>query len=186
MMLGRAPFGRKGSIVPGVVQFLLTMGWVGVNTWVVLDLVLAVLEKFGITGGTWLDFTVASAIMAIQLGLALYGFYAIRSFEKYTVPVTVLVMAAMTILALATTEVNWALEFAGRTRRKDHRHNPTADRDRNRLGHHVDSVRFGLQPFRAGQCVFARSVLVIGARDVCPDRVAGRLRRVPGQRRQRQ
>ena len=108
MVLGRAPFGLKGSIVPGVVQFLLTMGWVGVNTWVVLDLVLAVLAKFGITGGTWLEFAVASAIMAVQLGLALYGFYAIRSFEKYTVPATVLVMAVMTILALVNTDVNWA------------------------------------------------------------------------------
>jgi NCS1 family nucleobase:cation symporter-1 len=108
MVLGRAPFGIKGSIVPGVVQFLLTMGWVGVNTWVVLDLVLAVLAEFGITSGTWLEFTVASAIMAVQLALALYGFYAIRSFEKYTVPATVLVMAAMTILALVATDVEWA------------------------------------------------------------------------------
>jgi nucleobase:cation symporter-1, NCS1 family len=74
----------------------------------VLDLVLAVLAEFGITGGTLLEFTVASAIMAVQLGLALYGFYAIRSFEKYTVPATVLVMAAMTILALVATDVNWA------------------------------------------------------------------------------
>ena len=108
MVLGRAPFGLKGSIVPGVVQGLLTMGWVGVNTWVVLDLVLAVLAEFGITGGTWLEFVVASVIMLIQLGLALYGFYAIRSFEKYTVPATVLVMALMTVLALVTTDVNWA------------------------------------------------------------------------------
>jgi nucleobase:cation symporter-1, NCS1 family len=107
MVLGRAPFGLKGAIVPGVVQFFLTMGWVGVNTWVVLDLVLAVLAEFGITGGAWLEFTVAGAIMVVQLGLALYGFYAIRSFEKYTVPATVLVMAVMTVLALLGTEVNW-------------------------------------------------------------------------------
>jgi nucleobase:cation symporter-1, NCS1 family len=108
MVFGRAAFGLKGSIVPGVVQFLLTMGWVGVNTWVVLDLVLAVLAQFGVTGGMWLEFSVASAIMAIQLALALYGFYAIRSFEKYTVPATVLVMAVMTVLALVTTDVNWS------------------------------------------------------------------------------
>jgi nucleobase:cation symporter-1, NCS1 family len=108
MVLGRAAFGLKGSIVPGVVQFLLTMGWVGVNTWVVLDLVLAVLAEFGVTGGVWLEFAVASAIMAIQLALALYGFYAIRSFEKYTVPATVLVMAVMTVLALVTTDVSWS------------------------------------------------------------------------------
>lgn len=112
MVLGRAPFGRLGSIVPGAVQFLLTMGWVGVNTWVVLDLVLAVLAELGITGGGWLDFLVAAGIMAVQLGLALYGFYAIRSFEKWTVPATVLVMAAMTVLAIVTTDVNWSLAGA--------------------------------------------------------------------------
>ncbi|MFN3006577.1 cytosine permease [Mycolicibacterium wolinskyi] len=111
MVLGRAPFGRLGAIVPGVAQFLLTMGWVGVNTWVVLDLVLAVLAELGVTGGAWLDFLVAAGIMAVQLGLALYGFYAIRSFEKWTVPATVVVMAAMTVLAIATTDINWS--FAG-------------------------------------------------------------------------
>jgi NCS1 nucleoside transporter family len=111
MVLGRAPFGRYGSMLPGVVQFVLTMGWVGVNTWVVLDLVLAILGQFGVGETPWLDFAVAAAIMAIQLGLALYGFYAIRSFEKYTVPVTVLVMALMTVLAMATTDVDWT--FSG-------------------------------------------------------------------------
>ena len=109
MVLGRAPFGRYGSVVPGVMQFLLTMGWVGVNTWVVLDLVLAILAELGVGDAPWLDFVVAVAIMGIQLGLALYGFYAIRSFEKYTVPVTVLVMAGMTVLAMVTTDVDWSL-----------------------------------------------------------------------------
>lgn len=109
MVLGRAPFGRRGAAVPGVVQFFLTMGWVGVNTWVVLDLVLAILAEVGVTGGAWLDFLVAAGIMAVQLGLALYGFYAIRSFEKYTVPATVVVMALMTVMAIVTTDVNWSL-----------------------------------------------------------------------------
>ena len=184
MVLGRAPFGLKGSIVPGVVQFLLTMGWVGVNTWVVLDLVLAVLAEFGITGGTWLEFAVASAIMAVQLGLALYGFYAIRSFEKYTVPATVLVMAVMTILALVNTDVNWASGSAVGPGREVHRDHPAAHGDRNRLGHHVDSVCLRLQPLRPGEGVLARSVLVLHARHVRPDRVAGRAGCMPGQRRQ--
>lgn len=109
MVLGRAPFGTKGAIVPGVVQLALTVGWVGVNTWVVLDLALAMLAELGVTGGMWLEVAVAGGIMAIQLGLALYGFYAIRSFEKYTVPATVVVMAVMTVTAIATTDVNWTL-----------------------------------------------------------------------------
>jgi len=109
MVLGRAPFGRMGARIPGLVQFLLTMGWVGVNTWVVLDLVLAVFAEFGVTGGLWLEVVVAAGIMVIQLALALYGFYAIRSFEKYTVPATAVVMAVMTALAFAATDVQWSL-----------------------------------------------------------------------------
>lgn len=98
-----------GARIPGLVQFLLTMGWVGVNTWVVLDLVLAVFAEFGVTGGLWLEVVVAAGIMVIQLALALYGFYAIRSFEKYTVPATAVVMAVMTALAFAATDVQWSL-----------------------------------------------------------------------------
>jgi NCS1 nucleoside transporter family len=107
MVLGRAPFGVRGAVVPGVVQGLLTMAWVGVNTWVVLDLALAVLARMGVPPSTGLEYAVAAVIMAAQLGLALYGFYAIRTFEKYTVPATVLVMVAMTVLALAQADIDW-------------------------------------------------------------------------------
>src|SRR2546428_13030619 len=37
--------------------------------------------------------------MVIQVLIGLYGFYAIRTFEKYTVPVTAAVMVLMSILA---------------------------------------------------------------------------------------
>ncbi|WP_214316526.1 purine-cytosine permease family protein [Nonomuraea sediminis] len=107
MVLGRGAFGRRGAIVPGVVQGLLTMGWVGVNTWVVLDLVLAILARMGVHGGTGLKYLVAAIIMAVQLFLALYGFYAIRTFEKYTVPITVLLMAIMTVLAVTQADPSW-------------------------------------------------------------------------------
>ncbi|TCO17310.1 NCS1 nucleoside transporter family [Kribbella steppae] len=112
MVLGRAPFGRRGAVIPGLVQCLLTMAWVGVNTWVVLDLVLAVLGKLGIEGGIGLEYLVAAVIMLAQLGLALYGFYAIRTFEKYTVPLTVVVMAAMTVLALSSADLHWTAASA--------------------------------------------------------------------------
>ncbi|MET7336384.1 cytosine permease [Nonomuraea sp. NPDC005650] len=112
MVLGRGAFGRRGAIVPGVVQGLLTMGWVGVNTWVVLDLVLAILAQLGVHGGAGLKYLVAGVIMAVQLFLALYGFYAIRTFEKYTVPATVLLMAVMTVLAVSQTDADWTTATA--------------------------------------------------------------------------
>lgn len=108
MVIGRSPFGIKGASIPGAVQCLLTMAWVGVNTWVVLDLVLALLGKFGIEGGLALEYVVAAIIMVVQLLLALYGFYAIRSFEKWTVPITVVVMAVMTVVAVGQADVTWS------------------------------------------------------------------------------
>lgn len=112
MGLGRAAFGRRGAIVPGLVQGLLTMGWVGVNTWVVLDLVLAILAQLGVRGGTGLKYLVAAVIMGVQLVLALYGFYAIRTFEKYTVPATVALMALMTVLAVSQADPRWTTAAA--------------------------------------------------------------------------
>ncbi|MDP3893583.1 hypothetical protein [Nocardioides sp.] len=46
------------------------MAWVGVTTWVVLDLVIALLGKFGIEGGLGLKYVVAAVIMVVQLLLA--------------------------------------------------------------------------------------------------------------------
>ena len=59
-----------------------------------------------------MEYLVAAVIMVVQLALALYGFYAIRTFEKYTVPVTVLVMAVMTVLALSRAELHWTAATA--------------------------------------------------------------------------
>ena len=108
MLIGRAPFGIRGAVFPGLIQGLLTMAWVGVNTWVVLDLALALLGEFGIHGGDALRYAVAATIMVAQLLLALYGFYAIRTFEKWTVPATVLVMAVMTLIAVSQADISWA------------------------------------------------------------------------------
>ena len=118
MVLGRAPFGRRGSLVPGVIQCLLTMAWVGVNTWVVLDLAIGVLGELGIAGGTGLRYVVAVLIMFTQLALALYGFYAIRTFEKYTVPATAVVMAVMTVVALSQVGLDWTSAEATTTKDK--------------------------------------------------------------------
>ena len=107
MVLSRSAFGRRGAYVPGVAQLLLTMGWVGVNTWVVLDLTLGVLDELGIAGGTGLKYVIGFALMAIQGLIAIFGFYLIRTFEKYTVPVAALIMVAMSILAWTETDVVW-------------------------------------------------------------------------------
>ena len=37
--------------------------------------------------------------MALQVVIAVYGFYLIRTLEKYTVPVAALIMVVMSVLA---------------------------------------------------------------------------------------
>jgi NCS1 nucleoside transporter family len=108
MVLSRSAFGRRGAYIPGVAQLLLTMGWVGVNTWVVLDLTLGVLDEIGIHGGTGLKYVIGFLLMAVQVVIAIYGFYLIRTFEKYTVPIAALIMAVMSVLAVTKSDVTWS------------------------------------------------------------------------------
>jgi nucleobase:cation symporter-1, NCS1 family len=112
MVLSRSAFGRRGAFVPGVAQLLLTMGWVGVNTWVVLDLTLGVLDELGISGGTGLKYGIGFVLMAVQVLIAIYGFYLIRTFEKYTVPVAALIMVVMSVLAWTKSDVVWSASTA--------------------------------------------------------------------------
>ena len=50
MVLARAAFGRRGNYLPAAIQALLVIGWCAVNTWIILDLVMAL---FGTLG--WVD-----------------------------------------------------------------------------------------------------------------------------------
>ena len=108
MVLSRAAFGRRGAFVPAAVQFLLPMGWIGVNTWIVLDLAVAALGELGIEGGQGLRYAVAFALMIAQCLIAVWGYYAIRSFERWTVPITALIMGVMSVLAVTQADVSFA------------------------------------------------------------------------------
>jgi NCS1 family nucleobase:cation symporter-1 len=110
MVLSRSAFGRRGAYVPSAAQLLLTMGWIGVNTWVVLDLIVGkegILDQLGYHGGQGTRYLVGLVIMLVQVLIAIWGFYLIRTFEKYTVPVTAAIMVAMTALAFTKVDVKW-------------------------------------------------------------------------------
>ena len=110
MVLSRAPFGRRGGYLSSWIQFLMTMGWIGVNTYFPVVLAVAILGHFGVSGTFGVKFIVVTVIMIIQVGIGVYGFYLIRSFEKYMVPVVLGIMALMSILAWTRHGVvNWHL-----------------------------------------------------------------------------
>jgi NCS1 nucleoside transporter family len=110
MVLSRCAFGRRGAYLPSALMFLMTLGWIGVYTYFPVKIAVAILGQFGISD-TWLtNLAVITVVMGVQVLIGVYGFYAIRTFEKYTVPVTAAVMVLMSVLAwIQPGIVDWTL-----------------------------------------------------------------------------
>ena len=53
MVLSRSAFGRRGGYLSSWMQFLMTMAWIGVNTYFPVVLAIAILGHFGVKD-TWL------------------------------------------------------------------------------------------------------------------------------------
>src|ERR1700716_4141135 len=84
MVLSRSSFGRRGAHLPSLLMFLMTLGWIGVNTYFPVKISMAILAQF-VTPDNWVTtFIVITVIMVLQVGIVICGFYAIRTYEKYT------------------------------------------------------------------------------------------------------
>ena len=115
MVLTRSAFGRVGAYLPAAIQLLVSAGWCAINTFVVLDLVLALLRATGFEGGTTTKIVVVVLVMAVQAFIAARGFKLIALFEKYTVPVTLAILLAMTVVAWTRFDVDWGYAGQGLT-----------------------------------------------------------------------
>ncbi len=111
MVMSRSAFGRRGAYLPAFFQLVIPTGWIAINTWIVLELSATLFEKIGIPGTDVTKVILVLVIMAIQVGLATLGFYAIRTFEKWTVPLTLIVLVSMSIAAWTRSGIDW--NFAG-------------------------------------------------------------------------
>src|SRR5437667_4192355 len=110
MVLSRSAFGVRGAYLPSILMFLMTLCWIGVNTYFPVKISVAILGQFGIPDNWFVEIIVITLVMALQVGIGVYGFYAIRTFEKYTVPPTIAIMVLMSILAWTRPGVvNWNL-----------------------------------------------------------------------------
>jgi purine-cytosine permease-like protein len=67
LALGRMAVGRRGSNVPSITQGVITLAWMGLNTYVVLDLATYHLHKLGLPNSHATEYGVAAVIMIIQL-----------------------------------------------------------------------------------------------------------------------
>src|ERR1700716_4614554 len=99
MVLSRSAFGVRGGYLPSLLMFLMTLGWIGVNTYFPVKISMAILGQFGVTDTWFPNVIVVTLIMVIQVAIGIYGFYAIRTFEKYTVPPTLATMMLKSVLA---------------------------------------------------------------------------------------
>src|SRR6267378_3430461 len=111
MVLSRSAFGRRGAYLPSALMFVMTLGWIGVNTYFPVKIAMAILGQFGVPDTFTANLVVITVVMVLQVLIGIYGFYAIRTFEKYTVPVTVAIMVLMSVLAWSQPGVvNWGLK----------------------------------------------------------------------------
>jgi lipopolysaccharide/colanic/teichoic acid biosynthesis glycosyltransferase len=115
MVLSRAAFGRRGAYLPAAIQACLAIGWCAVNTWIILDLVMALLGKIGLVDPAadnygW-KILVAALIMVIQVAISWAGYKAIATFERWTVPPTIVVLIAMSVVAWTQLDIDWG--YAG-------------------------------------------------------------------------
>ncbi|MEH0110437.1 cytosine permease [Tersicoccus sp. MR15.9] len=114
MLLARGAFGRRGAYLPAAIQALVAIGWAAVNTWIILDLVMAL---FGLIG--WVDpsqqnlgwrLGVAAVIMTVQVIICYRGYKAIARFERWTMPPTLVVLVAMSLIAWTTLHIDWGYQ----------------------------------------------------------------------------
>ncbi|KSU64178.1 purine-cytosine permease family protein [Arthrobacter sp. NIO-1057] len=115
MLLARGAFGRRGAYLPAAIQAVIAIGWSAINTWVILDLVLALFGQIGwvdpTKGNLLIRILVAAVIMTLQVIICYRGYQAISKFERLTMPPTIIVLIAMSILAWTQLDIDWA--YAG-------------------------------------------------------------------------
>lgn len=115
MLLGRRVFGRFGNYLPSFIQCCVNIGWCAINTWIILDLIIAILGSMGIVDPSVDNFilkvVIAAIIMTAQVLISVFGYNAIASFEKWTMPFTIAIFAIMTVAAWGFIGVDWS--YAG-------------------------------------------------------------------------
>src|SRR5438309_7227505 len=69
MVLSRSAFGRRGAYLPSALMFLMTLCWIGVNTYFPVKIAIAILGQFGIAD-TWLvNLVIITLVMALQVAI---------------------------------------------------------------------------------------------------------------------
>ena len=82
MVLSRSAFGVRGAYLPSILMLLMTLGWIGVNTYFPVKIAAAILGQFGVPDAWLVEIAIITLVMAPGGGRRL----RFPHVQKYTVP----------------------------------------------------------------------------------------------------
>ncbi|MDR2254981.1 MAG: cytosine permease [Arthrobacter sp.] len=100
MVLSRAAFGVEGNKVPGIVSWLVSIGW---ETSLAITAVLAtstIFERLGLDGGTATKLVATIVVAALIVGASVLGYHTIMKLQSWLTWITGLITVLYLILAL--------------------------------------------------------------------------------------
>jgi len=105
MILSRAPFGVTGQKIPGVISWLVSIGW---ETFLSIMAVLAtatVFERLGWGGGTGIKIVAAIVVASMIVLASVAGYHIIMKLQSYLTWITGIVTILFVIIAAK--EIDW-------------------------------------------------------------------------------
>jgi purine-cytosine permease-like protein len=106
LILSRAPFGRYGNSLPGVVSYCLLVGWETVLVALSTKAVATVFEQLGWSSGDGVKVVAFIVVAAAIVGAGILGFDAIMRIQRWLTIAMVVVTAVY--IALTVDEIHWS------------------------------------------------------------------------------
>jgi nucleobase:cation symporter-1, NCS1 family len=106
LILSRAPFGRYGNSVPGVVSYCLLVGWETVLVALSTKAVATVFEQLGWSSGDGVKIVAFIVVAAAIVGAGVLGFDTIMRLQRWLTIAMVIVTAVY--IALTVDEIQWS------------------------------------------------------------------------------
>lgn len=106
LVLSRAPFGIKGNLVPGVVSYLLLVGWEIVLVALATLATATVFGRLGWSDGNVTKVVAFLVVAGIIVAAGILGFDAIMRLQKWLTIITIVITVAY--IALTLDQIDWA------------------------------------------------------------------------------
>ena len=137
LVLSRAPFGRWGNTLPGLVSYVLLVGWETVLVALSTLATATVFERLGWSHGNGTKIVAFVVVAAVIVLAGIMGFDLIMRLQKYLTIALIIVTVVYVVLTWDHIHSRHAARHPERRhQRGDRRRGPGDDRVRRRLGQH--------------------------------------------------